>query len=104
MTSFKKIVLLAVLALCATSAIAIAATITGTEGPDVLVGTDGADIINTLGSDDNALGLSGDDIIDGGVGADILRGDWVCPPGATTQDVLHARRHRQRHHQRRRGP
>jgi hypothetical protein len=49
-------------------------TVTGTEGPDVLVGTEGDDVICALGGDDVVDGLGGTDLIFGDLGADQLTG------------------------------
>ncbi|BFU93210.1 MAG: hypothetical protein NTAFB01_43970 [Nitrospira sp.] len=49
-------------------------TITGTEGPDVLVGTQSDDRLVGLAGDDQLAGLAGHDLLDGGTGADQLTG------------------------------
>ncbi|MGI9607029.1 MAG: lipase family protein [Acidimicrobiales bacterium] len=51
-----------------------AATIIGTNGPDVLLGTGAADVIVGLGSGDVIKGRGGDDIICGGGGRDQIAG------------------------------
>jgi Ca2+-binding RTX toxin-like protein len=58
-----------------TGGAALAATITGTNGPDIIEGTPEADTISALGGDDTVRGLGGDDVISGGDGADTLAGD-----------------------------
>jgi hypothetical protein len=50
------------------------ATITGTDGPNVLTGTPGNDVIDGRGGADTINGLGGDDIICGGDGPDRLSG------------------------------
>ena len=50
------------------------ATMTPTEGADVLVGTPEPDNINGLGGNDIISGLAGDDILNGGPGDDVLDG------------------------------
>jgi len=58
------------------------ATITGTDGPDVLRGTPGNDVILGLGGDDVVNGGKGNDRICSGDGADSMRGG----PGADRID------------------
>ena len=58
------------------------ATITGTEGPDILRGTPGNDVILGLGGDDVVFGGKGNDRICSGDGADSIRGG----PGADRID------------------
>ena len=53
---------------------AMACTITGTSGPDVLRGTPGPDVICGLGGNDALDGGGGNDILIGGPGADLLSG------------------------------
>lgn len=59
---------------CAVARVAVettvTCTITGTDGPDVLVGTAGDDVICGLGGADTIYGGDGDDIILGGPGDD----------------------------------
>jgi Ca2+-binding RTX toxin-like protein len=55
--------------------VALAATITGTEGPDTIQGTPDADTISALGGDDTVNGRAGNDVIRGGDGNDTLAGD-----------------------------
>lgn len=55
---------------CATPA----ATISGTNGDDVLTGTPGADVIDALAGDDIVEGLGGNDVLIGGEGKDRLSG------------------------------
>lgn len=66
-------------------------TITGTDGPDVLVGTDGDDVIAGGLGDDEIYGLGGNDTICGGPGDDLLAGgdgdDHLA--GDTGQDAIH---------------
>ncbi|MFC6287885.1 calcium-binding protein [Nocardioides sp. GCM10027113] len=50
------------------------ATITGTDGDDLLVGTPGRDVVAGLAGDDTIRGRGGDDLLCGGDGADVLRG------------------------------
>ncbi len=59
------------------------ASMTGTEGDDIIIGTPGRDIIEGLGGDDILCGMGGDDLIlsgpgndaaDGGFGDDKIRG------------------------------
>jgi Ca2+-binding RTX toxin-like protein len=57
---------------------AVAATVNGTPGPDVLRGTDAADVIRAGGSNDRVVARSGDDRVFGGTGADLI----VLGPGA----------------------
>lgn len=52
----------------------LAATIVGTDGPDVLIGTAGNDVIVGLGGNDIIRGLSGRDSLCGGEGRDRLYG------------------------------
>jgi hypothetical protein len=52
----------------------IKATITGTDGNDVLIGTTGDDVISALGGNDVVYGLGGNDIICGGNGEDVING------------------------------
>ncbi len=52
----------------------LAATITGTEGNDVLLGTDGPDVIVGLGGNDVIRGFGGDDVLCGDNGRDRLFG------------------------------
>lgn len=63
-------------AACEAGAIEVveAASVVGTDGPDVLVGTAGPDVIDGRGGSDIILGLGGDDILLGGDGADIILG------------------------------
>lgn len=49
-------------------------SITGTEGPDVLVGTQNDDRLVGLAGSDQLTGLVGNDLLDGGPGADQLMG------------------------------
>jgi len=58
------------------------ATITGTDGPDMLHGTPGNDVILALGGDDAVFGGRGNDRICSGDGADSIRGG----PGADRID------------------
>lgn len=51
-----------------------AATIVGTDGPDVLRGTSGPDVIAALDGPNVVDGMGGDDTICGGDGSDVLRG------------------------------
>lgn len=53
---------------------ALAATINGTNGNDVLFGTSGDDTINGLGGNDLVFGARGVDTIHGGPGNDALSG------------------------------
>ena len=49
-------------------------TLTGANGPDILVGRDSADVIDGGAGDDFMDGAGGNDILNGGVGNDILLG------------------------------
>src|SRR5215217_4005295 len=73
-----------VLVLLVAATAALAATFTGTDGPDVINGTPMADTINALGGDDTVNGLGGNDTIDGGSDDDTLNGDGACPAGSPT--------------------
>jgi RTX calcium-binding nonapeptide repeat (4 copies) len=53
---------------------AAACTITGTNGPDILIGTPGRDVICGLGGNDVLDGNGGNDILRGGPGNDLLNG------------------------------
>jgi len=53
----------------------VAATITGTSGPDDLVGTPDADVIQGNGGADEIRGLGGNDLICGGDGTDHIEGN-----------------------------
>src|SRR5688572_29139118 len=100
-----RALLLTVLAVASFAAVAVAATINGTSGPDFLVGTSGNDTINGFGSGDviyanagvdNVKGGTGGDVIHGGLGNDRLDGEdgddlifgdgnnVVCPVGVTS--------------------
>ena len=57
-----------------TGGVALAATITGTPGPDTINGTPEGDTIRALGGDDTVNGRGGDDVIEGGAGRDTLVG------------------------------
>jgi uncharacterized repeat protein (TIGR01451 family) len=50
----------------------VAATITGTAGPDTLVGTGGPDVIVALGGNDTIASLSGRDLVCAGSGNDYV--------------------------------
>jgi hypothetical protein len=50
------------------------ATLSGTNGNDVIQGTAGNDVIQAFGGNDVILGLAGNDVICGGVGDDVLQG------------------------------
>lgn len=50
------------------------ATLSGTNGDDVIRGTAGNDVIQSFGGNDVILGLAGDDTICGGDGDDIVQG------------------------------
>lgn len=86
MTRLKMIIVGAVCAVLASGAVALAATIIGTNGPDTLIGTTGNDNIKALGGNDRVLGLAGDDRIKGGDGNDRIEGDGECPPGTRNPD------------------
>ena len=58
-----------------TGGVALAADITGTNGPDTINGTPEADNIQALGGNDTVNGRGGDDVIDGGPGRDTVAGD-----------------------------
>ncbi len=57
------------------AAVAHAATIKGTDGPDSISGTSKADKINALGGKDEVRGLGGADRITGGFGSDLIQGN-----------------------------
>lgn len=73
-----------------TGGVALAADITGTDGPDNINGTPDADNIQALGGNDKVNGRGGNDAIDGGTGNDTLDGadgfDFVS--GDTGDDQL----------------
>lgn len=50
------------------------ATLSGTNGNDVIQGTAGNDVIQAFGGNDVILGLAGNDVVCGGVGDDVLQG------------------------------
>lgn len=52
----------------------LSATVTGTDGPDLLRGTDGRDVIAGLGGRDLIRSLDGDDVVCGGDGDDLMLG------------------------------
>lgn len=58
----------------ATTCAGQAATIIGTNGPDILRGTPGADVIVGNAGDDQIFGAGGNDIICGNAGADLMQG------------------------------
>jgi len=58
-----------------TGGVAVAADITGTEGPDTINGTPDADTIRALGGNDTVNGRGGNDVIDGDAGRDTLAGN-----------------------------
>jgi hypothetical protein len=73
----RALLLLAVVAVAvvlATSGLAWAADITGTEGNDIIVGTVAPDKIEGLGGDDTISGLDDNDSVYGGPGNDSLYG------------------------------
>ena len=80
MQRFKLVIVVAAFAALGAASIAVAATVTGTPGPDTLVGTGQNDTINGLAGDDTITGLAGNDKIDGGADDDTIQGDGVCPP------------------------
>jgi Ca2+-binding RTX toxin-like protein len=57
-----------------TGGAALAADITGTNGPDTINGTEAADNISALGGDDRVNGLGGGDVIQAGDGNDVVSG------------------------------
>ena len=69
--------LLAFAGLGVIAAVAVAATINGGGGDDILVGTPSADVINGKGGMDVVYGNPGNDYIDGGTGSDYHGFD--CP-------------------------
>jgi Ca2+-binding RTX toxin-like protein len=77
-----RAILLATVALAATSAAALAANITGTNGNDTLIGTSGNDNINGLQGNDIIFGLGGSDSINDGNGNDVIDGGGKCMPGS----------------------
>src|SRR5579884_1760139 len=58
----------------------VMATITGTNGVDIITGTSGDDTIYGLGGNDTINGGAGNDVIDGGPGNDVITGG----PGTDT--------------------
>ncbi|MFS2108775.1 beta strand repeat-containing protein [Sphingomonas sp. Sphisp140] len=52
------------------------ATLTGTEGNDVIEGDGGANTLHGLGGNDTLIGNGGDDLLDGGAGDDIMSGGY----------------------------
>jgi Ca2+-binding RTX toxin-like protein len=67
-------VVLAGTALLVVGASAVAATVTGTRGPDVLRGGDDDDLIRGFAGNDRLYGGDDDDRIYGGRGNDLLKG------------------------------
>ncbi|MEO8291327.1 MAG: hypothetical protein ABI649_10085 [Gaiellaceae bacterium] len=96
LAAFAALLLLAIWPVVArghTPNTALACTIVGTDGPDLLVGTNGNDVICAKGGADIVTGHGGNDIIKGGTGSDTLYGDLgkdvlVGGPG---NDWLYAR-------------
>src|SRR3712207_1219702 len=84
MKHLKTFLALALVGVLPFAAIAVAATITGTEQADNIIGTTDNDTLAGLGGDDIIFGQSGADTIDGGSGDDRIRGDGVCPRGQGT--------------------
>ena len=79
--------MVALVALGVVSAVAVAATINGTNGNDTLIGTAANNTINACYGNDSVEGGGRNDTIDGGTGNDRLVGDGreiQCPPGATS--------------------
>jgi Ca2+-binding RTX toxin-like protein len=70
-------VLVSVLVL-SSGAVALAATITGSEDDDVLIGTRQDDQISGVGGADWILALEGNDRVNGGPGQDVIFGDGSC--------------------------
>ncbi len=101
MTRSKLLLITTSLFALMAAAVAFAADITGTNGPDRIVGTTSKDNINALGGNDLVLGLAANDTIDGGEGSDLIYGDGVCPAGATDPSYCSRGGHRQRHDPRR---
>ena len=77
----RVVVALAVGGLLVASAVAWAATITGTNGNDFLPGTQQSDRISARGGDDIVYGLRGNDRIVAASGSDLINGDGTCPAG-----------------------
>jgi Ca2+-binding RTX toxin-like protein len=77
---------LAVAVLLVGSAVAWAATINGTNGPDFLPGTSQSDRISAKAGADTVYGLRGNDRIVGSSGADVINGDGTCRAGAPDPD------------------
>jgi hypothetical protein len=69
-----RAVSLALLVLALAAAPAMAAVLTGTDGPDVLAGGGGDDTLSGLGGNDRLRGGGGNDTLDGGPGADDMAG------------------------------
>jgi Ca2+-binding RTX toxin-like protein len=66
--------LLSAIAFAALTTVALAKSIVGTPGDDLLNGTPGPDHIQGLGGHDEILGREGDDVLDGGDGNDEIFG------------------------------
>jgi Ca2+-binding RTX toxin-like protein len=86
MSRLRALLALTLVLLLGSAAVAVAANIEGTDGPDALVGTPANDRIDARGGDDTVFGLGGSDRIRGGWGDDDIDGDGQCPPGATDPD------------------
>lgn len=55
--------------------VAVAATLTGTQGNDTINGTSSADTIKGFAGNDTLSGRLGNDVVLGGLGSDIMFGD-----------------------------
>ena len=75
-------ILTAALGCLGCAAVAYAATINGTGGPETIIGTTRGDNIDAKAGLDTVIGLSGNDRIKGGAGDDAIQADGTCPPGA----------------------
>jgi Ca2+-binding RTX toxin-like protein len=83
MTRLRTLLAFTFAVVLASTTMAVAAPIEGTDGPDGLVGTPARDRIDARAGDDVVFGLGGDDKIKAGKGDDDVDGDGQCPPGAT---------------------
>lgn len=72
------------------SGVALAAAITGTNGPDTLRGTEEADSIYGIGGQDKIVGKKGPDELYGGGGPDTIIGDEGADEiyGGSGSDIL----------------
>jgi Ca2+-binding RTX toxin-like protein len=86
-TPILTVVLTVILALTmGLASVALAATLEGTEGPDILVGTGEPDAISGIGGDDLLGGLEANDELNGGPGDDNIYGDECWPPSVNVPE------------------